>query len=203
MQLAELKYLDDKIDFNNRVECTPLNWDVVIKRNDWVEYAITDVCDPGTPLGDVGDERMQFFEFNIPMAVYRIEGYNHTGTADGGGKDLYVCPRHEQPSIENLSPFDDSVWDIWSFEIKNKVYRRKDEITCGYSVIIKRNGVEFERFGTRDIAYGAIKAQKFIYDIKESSLPFNFFEVDYQKKIEGYQCKWKGRPCTITRYIEG
>ena len=199
----DFKELTKDMDYTNKELVKPLDLDVIMFGNSYVEF---NVIDSEIPKYENKKEDMIFLDYEIPMRVYKIKGYIHTIKYNNGveyGVDYYICPRDEEPSYDNLKPFDKDEWSVWGITSKPNVYRRKDNITSSYRTIITRNGKEFDTIGGREMGYALIEAQSYIHKLEEPNVPFNFLEIDFEKKIEGYKCEWKGRPCTITRYIFG
>ena len=199
----KFKELTEDIDYTNKELVKPLDIDVVMFGNSYVEF---NIIDTEIPKYENKKEDMIFLDYDIPMRVYKIEGYVHTIKYNKGveyGVDYYVCPRDEEPSYDNLSPFDKDNWSVWGITTKPNVYRRKDSIQSSYNTIITRNGKEFDSIGGTEMGYALIEAQAYIHKLEEHNLPFNFLEIDFDKKIEGYRCEWKGRLCNVIRYIHG
>jgi len=201
IELNSLKYTKDEIDFNDRSVVTKLTWDVQWTMNTWIEYVVKDA---GEGLEHrVCKEEMPFLDYNVPMQVYRVHEYYHTESNKSGLNDLYICRRDEKPSKDTLTPFHDEDWSVWGIEIKPRIYHRKDSIESNYKTIITRNGEEFDSILGREMGYSLIEAQAMIHKLKEPNVPFYFWEIDFENRIIGAKCHWKGRPCTITSYIKG
>lgn len=194
----EIRELNDDIDYNNKYQCQPLKWDVV-----WPVVGRRDLIVKYSEIAGIAkdSEIMEFMDYNMPMQVYRIEGYNHS--ISNNIDNLYICKRDVIPSKDTLSPFIDAWWNIWGIETKPKLYRVDDMIYSGVKIIITRNGKLFDTIGARELSYGLIEAQHMIHKLEEPTLPFQFFEIDYQKQIVGTKCLWKGKEAIITSYIEG
>jgi hypothetical protein len=199
----EFKDLTKDIDFTNKELVQPLDIDVVMTGNSWVEFTVKD---SEIPIYENKKEDMVFLDYDIPMRAYKIKGYFHTIKYNNGvnyGVDYYICPRDVEPNFDNLQPFDKDDWSVWGITTKSSVHRRKESIQSNYRTIITRNGKEFDSIPGREMGYALIEAQAYIHKLEEPNVPINFLEIDFEKKIIGYKCEWKGRPCTITRYIMG
>ncbi len=199
----EFKDLTKDMDFTNKELVQPLDIDVVMVGNSWVEFTVKD---SEVPEYETKKEDMIFLDYDIPMRAYKIKGYIHTFRNNNGvmyGLDYYICPRNEEPSFDNLQPFDKENWSVWGITTRPSVHRRKESLTSNYKTVITRNGKVFDDIHGSIMSYALIEAQAYIHKLEEPNLPFNFLEIDFDKKIEGYKCEWKGRPCTIKRYIMG
>lgn len=199
----EFKDLTKDMDYTNKELVQPLDLDVVMIGNSWVEFTVKD---SEIPKYKNKKEDMIFLDYDRPMRVYKIKGYFHTIKYNNGveyGVDYYICPRDEEPSFDNLQPFDKENWSIWGIITEPIVYRRKESITSSYRTTITRNGKRFYVIHGTKMSYTLIEAQAYIHKLEEPNVPINFLEIDFEKKIVGYKCEWKGRPCTITRYVMG
>lgn len=199
----DFKELTNDINFKDKELVTKYDLDIVMKGNSFVEF---EVKDSEIPKFKIGDEHMIFLDYDIPMCMYKVKGYYHSFICRDGleaGNDYYICRRDEEPSVSTLSPYSKYDWNIWGMEIKSNTYRSKHSISNNYRASITRNGKEFDTLGGNDLYTVTMRAQHMIFELENHSLPFNFMEIDFDKKIVGYKCKWKGRPCTITSYIMG
>ena len=128
--------------------------------------------------------------------------FNHTL---GGPSDYaYVCPRGEEPTLDNIIAYNGTGarWGLRANEheeIRNKWDELSMETRC--SVDILRNDEVFNTIGCRDMFYGIAKAQVLIEEYKEHSLELNSFGFD--KKCVGRKIRYNGVPGVITRYVDG
>ena len=200
---TEIRDLTSDIDYLDNNICTPYDWDVVIMANYFIEYKIIDAdIELENLIGNqIGNEELIYNDYPTPMRVYRVHDYFHS--IGDKGYDLYICKRDEKPSEKTLVPFDDSEWSIWGIKITPGVFYSKHGVRCNVMTEITRNGEVFDIVPGKTIEYTLVEAQHMINKLKEPDTPFYFWEIDFEKRIVGTKCHWKGRPCTITRYIKG
>lgn len=194
--MVKFKKLTKDLDYTNTKVCEPLDWDVVLPSNSWIDIKIEDT-DEGH-IARIGNQETLFLDYNIKMRVYRIYNYYHFE-----GNDLYICKRDEKPSLETLTPFNDENWELFGIKCVPIMYYRKNEMRTSFKTTITRNGEDFDTITGFTMEYSLVEAQHMINKIKNHLLPFCFHEIDFEKKIVGYKCEWKDRPCTITSYIKG
>jgi len=170
--MNEIKLIKENTDLNKVLH--ELEWDAVVKE---VPYKV-------------------FF-------AYDDDGYYcHS---DGGKHDYaWACPRDEQPTYENLVQFNGQAteWGLQTCEVNSlKCKWNEEEIDCRCITTILRNGKEFNRFATRDMAYGIAKAQVMIEEYKEHPLELNNYQ--FERKCIGRKIRYKGIPAIIDRYCDG
>ena len=171
-----------------------LNWDVQLQSNSYIEVDITNVGAKEMPY-EQNESELIFQDYYIKYQAYML----HTEDKP----KVYICPRDEKPTIDNLKEFDKSNWSVWGVKCFNVVYRDKHGFQTSATTQIYRNGVLFDTVGGRDMAYSLIEAQAIIHKLNDPRYPWTYFEIDYEKEIVGLRVKWRGRDAVITRYIEG
>jgi hypothetical protein len=137
---------------------------------------------------------------NIPYQVVKIDNYIHSIGSYHGENDLWMYPRHEEPTYENLIEFhchgNGVQWGI-NFEPHNYIRSKWGETECFTSnrVIITRNGRKFCSCCSID------EAKVKIEELKEHPLDLDFF--NYSEKMMGRKVWWRSDPAIITHYING
>ncbi len=202
------RYLDSDIDFANRDNCCPYEWDVVLTLNSWRYVDVTEVSDSllncfNSPAELPRKEVMEFKDYFVPMRVYRVKGYPHAMRGDGGTQDLYVCGREEYPSERTLKPFNDTDWTIWGMRILPKIVTSRDEFRAGISIMITRNGEDFLPVGATKLDYALIEAARKIHKLDTPDTPFSVSNIDFEKEIIGRAVEFRGKPGVVESYIWG
>ena len=138
--------------------------------------------------------------YGNPYRVVRLYGYYHSKGGKWGNNDLYMYPRNEEPSYENLVEFNCSeIGPTYGIKyephnyIKNK-YGLTSFTTGG--AMITRNGKDFYY-----CIRGINEALDKISIIKEH--PLGIGDIDYDKKMIGRKVWWRSEPGIITRFIHG
>jgi len=171
-----------------------LNWDVQLQSNSYLEVNITEVGSERMPYKQY-DSEVIFQDYYVKYQAYMLH--------IGDNSKVYICPRDEEPTMENLREFDANDWSVWGVKCFNAVYRGKHGFRTSATAQIYRNGVLFDTVGGRDMAYSLIEAQAIIHKLDDPRYPWSYFEINYEKKIVGLKVKWRGRDAVITSYIEG
>ena len=158
---------------------------------------------------NISELKMRKMDWNVvmngkPFQVVRIEGYVHTIGGRWGENDLWVYPRDEEPTYENLIEYNSERPVMWGINFNPHHYVRSkwDETEMRYSgaVTITRNGEDFYTlFGGMN--YGIDKARVLISEIEEHPLGLN--EIDYDKNIIGRKVWWRSQPAVITMWMKG
>lgn len=135
----------------------------------------------------------------IPYQVVKIEGYIHTLGGKQGENDLWMYPRNENPTCENLIEFQCEkpgvCWGI-KYEPYNYIRNKWDELECFTSggAMITRNGRDFYfcRAGIDEAKYR-------IKHLDEHPLELN--EYGFEEKMIGRKVWWRSEPAIITKWI--
>ena len=136
--------------------------------------------------------------YKIPYQVVRIEGYIHTMGGKWGINDLWMYPRREEPSYENLIEFNGNGGVCWGIKYDPHYYVKTkwDETEC-YSIggaMITRNGKDFY------FCKGGIDEARYrISLLDDHPLELNSYEFD--KKMIGRKIWWRSEPGIITMWI--
>lgn len=155
---------------------------------------------------DLSSLEMRKFPWDVelggkPYQVVAIDGYVHSIGGRHRENNLWMYPRNEQPTYENLIEFQcDGSGVCWGlkYEPHNYVRSKWDEDECYTSggVTITRNGKDFYfcRSGL-DLASYLIKR------INEHPLELN--EYGWKEKAIGRKVWWRSEPAVITHYCDG
>ncbi len=142
----------------------------------------------------------------IDYKCFRIPGYIHTIGGRYAENDYWVCPRNEEPSIDNLIEFDGCPVRYSIVINENNYIKTKwDETRVSQSVScqILRNDKLFYSFVCRDVSYAYAKAHCLIEsEINEGVIDFSKYKYA-ESEIIGRHIWWKGQPYTLCTYIEG
>ena len=135
-----------------------------------------------------------------PYQVVKIKGYVHTIGGRRGENDLWMYPRDESPTYENLIEFQCEgcgvCWGI-KYEPHNYVRNKWDESECYTTggAMITRNGEDF--YFCRG---GIDEAEWRIKHLDEHPLDLN--EYGYAEKMIGRKVWWRSEPAIITDWID-
>ena len=139
-----------------------------------------------------------------PFYVARIEGYMHTQGGKWGDNCYWAWPRDEEPSYENLIPFNANHVVRWGLRYEESFYTRckwdETSIEGTAGTMITRNGKDFYLV-RGDIGYSVPKAQVIITEVQEGVLNVN--DIDYDKKLIGRCILYKGWPAVIALWCDG
>lgn len=138
--------------------------------------------------------------YGKPYQVVSIKGYVHTIGGRRGENDLWMYPRNESPTYENLIEFQcDDFGVCWGikYEPHNYVRNKWDESECYTSggAMITRNGEDF--YFCRG---GIDEAEWRIKHLDEHPLDLN--EYGYAEKMIGRKVWWRSEPAIITDWID-
>ena len=131
--------------------------------------------------------------------VVKVHGYVHSVGGFWGDNDLWMYPRNEEPSYDNMAQYDCKgngvCWGI-SYEPYNYYTFRHGELECNSSkaAYITRNGKEFYLCRSR-----IDEARYLINNINEH--PLDLFEYNFDKKMIGKKVWWRSQPAIITEWI--
>lgn len=135
----------------------------------------------------------------ISYQVVRIEGYIHSIGGKWGENNLWMYPRDEKPTYDNLVEYycnDCGVcWGI-KYEPHNYIRTKWDEPECYTSggATITRNGKDFYF-----CSGGIIEAQYLIKDLDEHPLDLNMH--GFAEKMIGRKVWWRSEPAIIKSWI--
>ena len=179
----------------NIKELVKLNWDIQSTFNNCLEIKIIEVGDENMPYTE-GDNPLMFVDYQ-----YKLQGYMMF--RDELEPLVYICPRDEEPTQENLIEFDHRNWSVWEIRCASNVTFRKGDSYSNATAHIYRNGELFDTIGGREMHYSLIEAQAMIHKLDNPYRPWSYSTIDFEKGIIGLKCKWRGKSCTITSYIKG
>jgi hypothetical protein len=142
---------------------------------------------------------------DILLQVGRLGGYIHTIGGKWGDNDLYCWPRGEEPTYENVTPFDSNHVVDWGLRHEEHNYwgsRMGDpELDSTAYTVITRNGKDFYSVSGGK-GYSIPKALIIMEDIQEHVIDFNC--IDYaSKEIVGRVITYNKVLCKITLWCEG
>ena len=135
----------------------------------------------------------------VPYQVVKIHGYVHSMGGQWGENDLWMYPRDQDPTYENLVEYycdgNGVCWGIL-YDPHNYVRRKHTEPECFTSggAYITRNGEKFYHCSS-----GIDEARYRIKQISEH--PLNLFEYQFDKKMIGRKVWWRSQPAIITKWI--
>lgn len=140
----------------------------------------------------------------IPYKVYKIDGYMHTEGGKWGENQYWCCPRDEEPTNENLTPFDSSETCLFGIEARPISYIHSNwhstETEGTYSIRITRNGKIFHSFTYRDLNRGLIRAQAMLEEMRD--LPFSIHLYNWQEDWVGRPVWFRDQPARIEKFRE-
>lgn len=132
--------------------------------------------------------------------VVRIDGYVHTIGGKWGENNLWMYPRDEEPTYDNLVEYQGDGGACWGYKYEPHNYIRSkwEERECFTSggVMITRNGEDFYFCRT-----GIDEARYLMNKIDEHPLDLNIYKFD--KQMIGRKVWWRSEPAVITHWIEG
>lgn len=138
----------------------------------------------------------------IPMQVCSIPGCIHSKGGKYGINDLYVYKadiKKEDLKPTDLTPFNGEV--CWSYEVYQKNYFRKDELSSGTFCKIYCAGEQVYEFrcGWNLMPHMIMTT---ICKLKELSIITPITHRNYEKDIIGRKIFFKDKPSIISRYIK-
>lgn len=138
--------------------------------------------------------------YGIPYQVVRIKGYAHTIGGRHGENNLWMYPRNESPTHENLIEYQcDGCGVCWGikYEPHNYIRSKWDESECFTSggVTITRNGKDF--YFCRG---GIDEAKVLIRKLEDHPIFLN--EYGWKDKIIGRKVWWRSEPAIVRSYID-
>jgi hypothetical protein len=138
---------------------------------------------------------------NEPFQVVVINDYVHTIGGRHGENNLWMYPRYEEPTYENLVEYDGVgcgvCWGI-KYEPHNYIRCKWGELECFTSggATITRNGKDF--YFCRG---GIDEAREKIRKLEDHPLDLNM--IDYEKNMIGRKVWWRSEPAVVTHYCDG
>lgn len=137
----------------------------------------------------------------VPYQVVRIEGYVHSIGGRWGENNLWMYPRDEEPTYENLIEYyGDGCGVCWGmkYEPHNYIRTKWDETECYTSggAMITRNGEDF--YFCRG---GIDEARWLMKHLDEHPLDLN--EYRFEEKMIGRKVWWRSEPAIITSWVKG
>lgn len=153
---------------------------------------------------DISSLKMRKYDWDvvvhdIPYQVVAIEGYIHAIGGSRGENNLWMYPRNEEPTYDNLVEYYGNgcgvCWGI-KYEPHNYIRTKWDETECYTSggAMITRNGKDF--YFCRS---GIIEAQYLLQDIDEHPLDLNMY--GFVEKMIGRKVWWRSEPAVITHWV--
>lgn len=137
---------------------------------------------------------------NKPYIAVKIYGYYHSVGGKYVNNDLYIFPRDEEPTYDNLVEFHgEKLGPTYGIRYEPYNYiRNKHNLECFTTggAMITRNGKDFY-FCRKGIS----EAQYKISVIEGH--PLNFNDIDYIENIIGRKVWWRSQPGIITDFIDG
>lgn len=133
-----------------------------------------------------------------PMRVCKIDGCYHTIGGRYGNNCLYVYPRNEEPTVENLTKYNGEI--PWSYDVTQTNYYRKDELRCSTKCRIYIAGEQVYEFNCGwDLM--PHKIMMTIEELKEH--PIYIVEIGYEEKyVLNRKVYFHGKPGIITHYMK-
>lgn len=135
----------------------------------------------------------------IPYQIVAVDGYVHAIGGSRGENNLWMYPRNEEPTYDNLVEYYGSgcgvCWGI-KYEPHNYIRTKWDETECYTSggAMITRNGKDFYF-----CPGGIIEAQYLLRDIDEHPLDLNMY--GFAEKMIGRKVWWRSEPAIITHWV--
>lgn len=138
--------------------------------------------------------------YGTPYQVVSIKGYIHTIGGRHGENDLWMYPRNEMPTHENLIEYQcDGCGVCWGikYEPHNYIRSKWDEPECFTSggVTITRNGEDF--YFCRS---GIDETRVLIRRLEEHPLDLN--EYGFAERMIGRKVWWRSEPAIVRSYID-
>ena len=155
---------------------------------------------------DINSLKMRKFPWDVelngkPYQVVSIDGYVHTIGGKYGKNNLWMYPRNEKPTYENLVEFQCEnggvCWGL-KYEPHNYLRSKWDECECYTSggVMITRNGKDFY------FCRAGIDLARHLID-KINEHPLNFNDYGWREKAIGRKVWWRSEPAVITYFCDG
>lgn len=172
-----------------------LNWDIQVQNSGYMQVKFLDSNNDQAPF--IENEQCSLrSDFMVKYQGYMLHG-------DSNEHLVYICNRDEEPTVNNLIEFNHKTWSVWEIRCANTIAFNKEIANSTTSTEIFRNGELFCSIGAREMYYGIIEAQALIHKLDDPCRPWSYSTINFEREIVGLKCEWKGRPCTITRYIKG
>lgn len=124
---------------------------------------------------------------DVPYYAYYAINY-----FDEGYNGVYICPRNETPTKDNLIPFRVESPVSWNIIDNSHIYINEYSAYTVDDYIITRNNKAFTHY------YDLIDALRFIRDVGEH--PMNLNDIDFDKKVVGRKIWWRDEPAVITGF---
>jgi hypothetical protein len=138
---------------------------------------------------------------NEPFQVVVINDYVHTIGGQHGVNNLWMYPRYEEPTYENLVEYNGKgcgvCWGI-KYEPHNYIRCKWGEAECftAGGATITRNGKDFY-FCNHGIDEARVKIKRC------EDHPLDLNTIDYKEKMIGRKVWWRSEPAVITYYCDG
>lgn len=137
--------------------------------------------------------------YGKPYQVVKIEGYVHTIGGYWKENNLWMYPRYEEPTYENLIEYSVPGNGVcWGYRYEPHLYVRTkwDETECFRTggVMITRNGADF--YFCRG---GIDEAKWLLHGIDDHPIDLNFY--DFEKNVIGRKVWWRSEPGIITSWV--
>lgn len=155
---------------------------------------------------DTDIESLSMFKFSwdvvlngVPYQVVQIEGYVHSIGGRWGENDLWMYPRNETPSYENIIEYQCEgsgvCWGI-RYDPHNYIRTKYGESECFTSggAMITRNGKDFH------FCRGGIDEAKWLIK-KIDDHPLDLNDYGFDEEMIGKKVWWRSQPAIITKWI--
>lgn len=153
---------------------------------------------------DISSLKMRKMDWDVEVngvsyQIVRIDGYVHAIGGSWGENNLWMYPRNEEPTYDNLVEYYGNgcgvCWGI-RYEPHNYTRTKWDETECYTSggAMITRNGKDFYF-----CCGGIIEAQYLLRDIDEHPLDLNMY--GFAEKMIGRKVWWRSEPAVITHWV--
>jgi|GEM_PF-1159747 len=137
--------------------------------------------------------------------AYRISGFIHATGGHRGIYDIWVCPRGQRPTIENLVAWNGTYGVRWGFSINSQNYERfkwnSDSCETNIKIIITRNDLVFDEFFANDLLFAIAEVSSKVIQYKEFCVDLNC--QNFEGEFINRKIFWRDEPAIITSYVDG
>ena len=204
--MTEFNTIDEKTDTSN-LTMSYVDWDVIVNGKPYAVFNFPDYVH--TSGGRFGENSY----YCCPVSIMKCNKCSNSSNTDIKHEDvdlmkpegIFRCCKNFKPLGKDLIAFNGEPcnWDVIASSknyIKHK-YNDESVQSRGYEITIKRNGVEFYTFNSRELSYGLSRAQMLLSEIHEHSINFN--SRGYEKQFVDRKIFYRGYPAIIKSYHEG
>ena len=206
MEHTPLREITDAIDFQDKSQCNPLNYDVTANAESWIEIEVLAESEERVDYYNLpkreGTNETTWFKEHAKLDIYDIPSCPHTVYANHAITTYYACIHGETPSVSTLLPWEDASWSPWSYSVESVTTKEKHGWASGYRGVVLRNGKTFgsEWRSTEDAA--RLWCLSTIENLSTDFHPIDLRSRGWKEEFAGTQFRWKTLLLTVGHIME-